>query len=287
MTKSSILSVIAAVTMLPVAVAQEPAPTPAVPEGVMMTTRAFVNGKEVTPAEAEEVMKSMRAQIRSRLLGEIPADAAAPEPERPQADTAPELTPLPPALGAPQPAPEPAPEPAVTPAPAPAVAPPPAEPTAVPAARIEPAEGGVRLIVNGREVKPHTVKVLRVPAPGPRPAGQARPACQARSAAAAKTTCPQCGKVRPVVRPAVGAVPPCGKARLDDNPAYGTTPPCVRRHGQTMNPVVHMREARPAVDLRKGPQPVSSPQAVRVIINGVETVMPVLPEGVNITIKSL
>ena len=69
MTKSTILSVIAAVTMLPAAVAQEPAPAPTVPEGVMVTTRAFINGKEVPPAKAAEMMNSMRAQFRRQLLG--------------------------------------------------------------------------------------------------------------------------------------------------------------------------------------------------------------------------
>lgn len=315
MTKSTILSVIAAVTMLPAAVAQEPAPAPTVPEGVMVTTRAFINGKEVPPAKAAEVMNSMRARFLSHLQGEEPTAEAVPTPELPPPGAAPELTPPPPGLEPPpaQPAPaaEPAPAPeaepsapsAAEPAPAPEVQPAPApaaEPVAVPAEKVQPVCAKLRLIVNGKEVKPDVVKVVPVPAPGPQPTcrpqpvRRAHPACHAApvnaahpAAAADKPTCPRCGKVRRVVRPAAGDMPPCGKARPFDIPAYGTTPPCVRRHGQTMNPAVRMHVVRPAIEVRKAAQPVTSPQAVRVIINGVETVVPLKPEGVNITIKPL
>lgn len=317
MTKSTILSVIAAVTMLPAAVAQEPAPAPTVPEGVMVTTRAFINGKEVPPAKAAEMMNSMRAQFRRQLLGEEPTAEAVPAPELPPPGAAPELTPPPPGLEPPpaqptpaaEPAPAPAPvaespaPPAAEPAPAPEVQPAPApaaEPVAVKAEVIKPACGKVRLIVNGKEVRPDVVRVVPAPVPGQKPicrpqpvrkahpARHAAPASAAQPAAAAdKPICPRCGKVRRVVRPAAGDMPPCGKARPFDAPAYGTTPPCVRRHGQTMNPSVRMHTVRPAIDIRKAPQPATSPQAVRVIINGVETIVPLKPEGVDITIKPL
>ncbi len=335
MKKSTILSVMATVAMLPIVAAQEPAPS--VPEGVVVTTRAFINGKEVPPAEAEKLMKEMRASMRFGFApgkaepaapAPEPAPAPAPEPApapAPAPEPAPAPAPEPAPAPAPAPAPEaapccpnpdctcgpapkpceckpgavcgpkhaPAPEPAVEevpvaeqkplqePIPAPAVAPAPA-PAPAPAAEPAPAvkvvkggEGTVRVIVNGKEIKPVVTRVV--------PDTKLRPA---------KPVCPSCGKKVPR-RPMPGDMPPCGKARPFDTPAYGTTPPCVRMHGKTMNPTVRMHGVRrgcpgaPVHVRRSAVRPGESPQAVRVIINGVETIVPVVPEGVNITIKPL
>ena len=301
----------ATVAMLPAVVAQEP--TPSVPEGVMVTTRAFINGKEVSPAEAEKLMKEMRASMR---FGFAPGKA---EPATPAPEPAPAPAPEPAPAPAPAPAPEaapccpnpdctcgpapkpceckpgavcgpkhaPAPEPAVEeapvaeqpplqePIPAPAVAPEPEPPAPVAKPTVDLVKGGegtVRVIVNGKEIKPVVTRVV--------PATKLRPA---------KPVCPSCGKTTPR-RPMPGDMPPCGKARPFDAPAYGTTPPCVRMHGKTMNPTVKMhgvRRAAPVHVRRAAVRPGESPQAVRVIINGVETIVPVVPEGVNITIKPL
>ena len=165
----------------------------------------------------------------------------------------------------PGPVPAPAPEP-----PAPAAEPAPVAPT-VDLVKVEP--GVVRLIVNGKEIKPVATRVV--------PATKLHPA---------KPACPSCGKTAPVSHPMPGDMPPCGKARPFDTPAYGTTPPCVRSYGKTMNPTVRMHGVRRAgADMPqvRRVQPAASPQAVRVIINGVETIVPVVSEGVNITIKPL
>lgn len=347
MKKSTILSVMATVAMLPVVVAQEPAPS--VPEGVMVTTRAFINGKEVPPAEFEKMMKEMRARMMfgyapGKVAPELPPVPPAPAPEpapEPAPVAAPEAAPCcpnpdctcgpapkpceckPGAVCAPKTATEPTPEPppAPEPEPAPAVAPeaapccpnpdctcgpapkpceckpgavcgakvaaePAAEPAPEPAAEpapapepavevVKPAAGTVRVIVNGREIKPVLTRVV--------PATKLHPA---------KPACPSCGKKVPR-RPMPGDMPPCGKARPFDTPAYGTTPPCVRTHGKIMPPSVRMQGVRRGcpgapIHVRRGAvRPGTSPQAVRVIINGVETIVPVVPEGVNITIKPL
>lgn len=311
MKKSTILSVMATVAMLPIVAAQEPAPS--VPEGVVVTTRAFINGKEVAPAEAEKLMKEMRASMRFGFApGKAEPAAPAPEPApAPAPAPAPEAAPCcpnPDCTCGPAPKPceckpgavcgpkhAPAPEPAVEevpvaeqkplqePIPAPAVAPAP-EPAPAPTPAAEPApavkvvkggEGTVSVIVNGKEIKPVVTRVV--------PATKLRPA---------KPVCPSCGKKVPR-RPMPGDMPPCGKARPFDTPAYGTTPPCVRTHGKIMPPSVRMQGVRRGcpgapVHVRRGAvRPGESPQAVRVIINGVETIVPGVPEGVNITIKPL
>lgn len=299
MKKSTILSVMATVAMLPIVAAQEPAPS--VPEGVVVTTRAFINGKEVPPAEAQKMMKEIRARMP---FGGEPAKGTLAAPELPPVPPAPAPAPEPAPTPAPEPVPAPAPEaepccstpdctcgpapkpceckpgaecgpktaPAPTPAPAADVAPccpPPAEEVA------KPAPGTMRVIVNGKEIKPVVTRVV--------PAVKQRPA---------KPVCPSCGKKVPR-RPMPGDMPPCGKARPFDTPAYGTTPPCVRTHGKIMPPSVRMQGVRRGcpgapVHVRRGAvRPGTSPQAVRVIINGVETIVPVVPEGVNITIKPL
>lgn len=233
---------------VPAVVAQEPAPAPA-PEGVMISTRAFINGKEVSPAKAREML---RASIVRSLAGEAPASEApcCPNPDcscNPCACTpgavcaeAPEPTP------SPEPAPAPAPE--ATPAPAPEAA-----PGSVPAVRVVPA--------------------CRAPRPVP--------------------TCTKCGK--PVAPRRAGArkggqpvdMPPCGKPRAFGEPEPGAMPPCVRRHGQVMRPSVRIFRVEPPA-APSAPAPVAeSPKAVRVIINGVEAIVPITPEGVNITIKPL
>lgn len=62
-------------------------------------------------------------------------------------------------------------------------------------------------------------------------------------------------------------------------------PPCAKRHGQVVRPAVQVRRIQRATPMT--PPAVESPKAVRVIINGVEAIVPVKPEGVNITIKPL
>ncbi len=248
----------AAVAMFSVAAAQEPAPQPTTPEGVVVTTRAFINGKEVPPAEFNEEIKKMRQSFAKAVL--------------PHFGTAPELHPLPPesvpAAGPTEIAPAPAAEPEV---------------------KAEPRDGGVRVYVNGKEVQPHVMKVEAAPVPGAKPYYHARPVRKARPAAmAGKVMCSHCGKVRRERGVVSGPVLPRGEARPFDMPIHDSTPPCMRRHGRTMYPAVDMNEGRrPSVDLRKVQAPATSPQAVRVIINGVETVVPIKPEGVNITIKPL
>ncbi len=247
----------AAVAMFSVAAAQEPAPLPTVPEGVVVTTRAFINGKEVPPAEFNEEIKKVRQSFNKAVQEHFGA--------------APEL--------------HPAPSAAVPVAEPTQVSPPPA---AEPEGKAEARESGLRVYVNGKEVQPKMMKLEPVPVPEPQPHYQARPVRKARPAATAgKVTCSHCGKVRRERRGA-GPVIPRGEARPFDMPIHDATPPCMRRHGRTMYPAVDMNEGRrPSVDLRKVQAPATSPQAVRVIINGVETVVPIKPEGVNITIKPL
>ena len=281
MTRTSILSVIAAVALSPVVVAQAPAP-PLVPDGVTVTTRAFINGKEVSPEEAQKLMKS----VIVRTLGgdTAPSAPAAPEPPKPAKPCCPNpdctCGPAPKpcecrpgAVCGPQNAPAPTGQPAVAPAPTKDVAVPP----------------------------PPGVKIIRLcPA---RPADCAGSACTAKTAGKTKPVactrvalpkapaCPKCGKPRVapprpgVVRPAPGDMPPCGKARPFDKPDVGLMPPCAKRHGQVVRPAVQVRRIQRATPMT--PPAVESPKAVRVIINGVEAIVPVKPEGVNITIKPL
>lgn len=276
--------------MLPIVAAQEPAPP--VPEGVMVTTRAFINGKEVPPAEAQKMMKEIRARMPfgiEPVKGTLVAPELPPVPPAPEPASAPEPVPAPTPAPAPDAAPEAAPccpNPDCTCGPAPKpceckpgavcgakVAP---EPAPAPAEEVaQPGPGTVRVTVNGKEIKPVVTRVV--------PAVKQRPA---------KPACPSCGKKVPR-RPMPGDMPPCGKARPFDTPAYGTPPPCVRTHGRIMPPTVKMQGVRRGcpgapVHVRRGAvRPGTSPQAVRVIINGVETIVPVVPEGVNITIKPL
>ena len=281
MTRTSILSVIAAVALSPVVVAQAPAP-PLVPDGVTVTTRAFINGKEVSPEEAQKLMKS----VIVRTLGgdAAPSAPAAPEPPKPARPCCPNpdctcgpapkpCECRPDAVCGPQNAPAPTGQPEVAPAPTKDVAVPP----------------------------PPGVKIIRLcPA---RPADCAGSACTAKTAGKTKPVactrvalpkapaCPKCGKPRVapprpgVVRPAPGDMPPCGKARPFDKPDVGLMPPCAKRHGQVVRPAVQVRRIQCATPMT--PPAAESPKAVRVIINGVEAIVPVKPEGVNITIKPL
>ena len=281
MTRTSILSVIAAVALSPVVVAQAPAP-PLVPDGVTVTTRAFINGKEVSPEEAQKLMKS----VIVRTLGgdAAPSAPAAPEPPKPARPCCPNpdctcgpapkpCECKPDAVCGPQNAPAPTGQPEVAPAPTKDVAVPP----------------------------PPGVKIIRLcPA---RPADCAGSACTAKTAGKTKPVactrvalpkapaCPKCGKPRVapprpgVVRPAPGDMPPCGKARPFDKPDVGLMPPCAKRHGQVVRPAVQVRRIQCATPMT--PPAAESPKAVRVIINGVEAIVPVKPEGVNITIKPL
>lgn len=281
MTRTSILSVIAAVALSPVVVAQAPAP-PLVPDGVTVTTRAFINGKEVSPEEAQKLMKS----VIVRTLGgdAAPSAPAAPEPPKPARPCCPNpdctcgpapkpCECRPDAVCGPQNAPAPTGQPEVAPAPTKDVAVPP----------------------------PPGVKIIRLcPA---RPADCAGAACTAKTAGKTKPVactrvalpkapaCPKCGKPRVapprpgVVRPAPGDMPPCGKARPFDKPDVGLMPPCAKRHGQVVRPAVQVCRIQRATPMT--PPAAESPKAVRVIINGVEAIVPVKPEGVNITIKPL
>ena len=313
---------------LPAVVAQEPAPAP---EGVMISTRAFINGKEVAP---EEVQKFFKARIVHALSGENPAPEAAPAPEAPA--PAPEAAPAaapccpnpdctcgpapkpceckPGSVCGPKSAPEPSPAPEVpAPAPAPApdaapccpnpdctcgpapkpceckpgavcgpkTAPAPAgdkptcdKPTCDKPACTKPATPGVmRVFINGKEVKPAAVPAVRV-----------KPACKAPAPGCTK--CGKPAKVRPAKAPRPAVVPPCGRTGFIGEPAPDAAPTIIRRHGQGIKPAVRVRRIeRPAAP---APAPAAeSPKAVRVIINGVEAVVPVVPEGVNITIKPL
>ncbi len=318
---------------LPAVVAQEPAPAP---EGVMISTRAFINGKEVAP---EEVQKLIKARIVRALAGEAPKDAApcCPNPDctcgpapkpcecKPGAVCGPKTAPEPPAAPAAEPAPAPAPEPAPAPAPAPAPdaapccpnpdctcgpAPKPCEckPGAVCGPKTAPAPAGdkptcdkpkcakpacgkpactkpatpgvMRVFINGKEVKPAAVPAVRVKPGCKAPA----PGCKAPA-----PICTKCGKpakVRPAKAPRPVVVPPCGRTTFIGEPAPDAAPTIIRRHGQVIKPAVRVRRIeRPAAP---APAPAAeSPKAVRVIINGVEAVVPVKPEGVNITIKPL
>ena len=327
MTRTSILSVIAAVALSPVVVAQAPAP-PLVPDGVTVTTRAFINGKEVSPEEAQKLMKS----VIVRTLGgdAAPSAPAAPEPPKParpccpnpdctcgpapkpceckpDAVCGPQNAPAPSAPAAPEP-PKPAkpccPNPDCTCGPAPK----PCEcrPDAVCGPQNAPAPTGQP------EVAPAPTKDVAVPPPPgvkiirlcpARPADCAGSACTAKTAGKTKPVactrvalpkapaCPKCGKPRVapprpgVVRPAPGDMPPCGKARPFDKPDVGLMPPCAKRHGQVVRPAVQVRRIQCATPMT--PPAAESPKAVRVIINGVEAIVPVKPEGVNITIKPL
>ncbi len=234
-----------------------PAPEPPAPvakptvdlvKGAPGTVRLIVNGKEIKP-------------VVTRV---VPAPKAAPCCPNPDCTCGPAPKPCeckPGAVCGPKNAP------VVVPAPEPPA--PVAKPTVD---LVKGAPGTVRLIVNGKEVKPVVTRVV--------PATKLRPA---------QPGCPSCGKMVPR-RPMPGDMPPCGKARPFDAPAYGTTPPCVRMHGKTMNPTVRMHGVRRTgadVKMRRPDKTATSPQAVRVIINGVETIVPVVSEGVNITIKPL
>ena len=258
MTRTSILSVIAAVAFAPAVVAQAPAP---LPEGVTVTTRAFINGKEVTPEEAQKLMQGVIVRTLGREVA--PAVAPAPEPPKPaepccsnpDCTCGPAPKPCeckPGAVCGPQNTPAPTPKPAPTAAPAPAG--------------------------DADTTLPPGVKIIRLrPA---RPAEAAKPAEPAKSAA---PTCPKCGKSRLAPSRSAGE-PPCGKALPFDKPEMTPLPPCTKLHGKVVRPAVQVRRIeRPAPPSSA----VESPKAVKVIINGVEAIVPVKPEGVNITIKPL
>lgn len=261
MKSTTIFNLMATAAMLPIAVAQEPAPAP-LPEGVMVTTRAFVNGKEIAPEELKKMVKSVI--VRKLSDGSVdlvksgscsnPDCTCGPAPKpcecKPGAMCGPKFAPTPAA------APVPPPAPAATPA---------------PETKPDAPTGTMRVFLNGQEVKP-TVAV---------PAAVIKPAVKVGG-----PTCSRCGKTRVAPRPVPGDMPPCGKARPFGKPMNGTVPPCAHRHAQVIKPA--------AVEIRRAERPAAvpapkaeSPKAVKVIINGVEAIVPVVPEGVNITIKPL
>lgn len=130
------------------------------------------------------------------------------------------------------------------------------------------------------------------PTPSPAPVPTIAPAPAPERSGCGKATRPgvKVKRVRKVVRLMPGDMPPCGKARPFGAPVDGTVPPCVRRHGRVMSsaPAFSVPEAcRPIVYPAHPSAPAASPQAVKVIINGVETVIPLIDGGVNITIKPL
>lgn len=269
MKRETILSAIAAVAMVPVVEAQAPELTP-LPEGVILTSSVRVEegmGELPVPGVMAQVDPSgeLTASVAPGCPNPActcgsdcsctPGNVCSSTPPAPAPSVTVVQTPVSPAP-APAPAPEVAPAPAV--APAPEVSPAPA-PAAAPA--------------------PVPAPVV-APAPG-------RPGCckGARSGKKMK-------RVRKVVRLMPGDMPPCGKPRPFGAPVPGTVPPCVRRHGKVMPaapaPTVAMPEGSCTI-VYPAPTsaPAASPQAVRVIINGVETLIPLVDGGVNITIKPL
>lgn len=276
--------------MLPSAMAQNPAPQPPrVPGGVMVTTRAFINGKEVDPSDFRVELQSQLDKLHRNAAkmqpkaAPTPAPVVAPEPP-PAPAPAPVVAPEPPA---PAPAPAAAPEPPPAPvAPEPAPAPKPEAPkpccdnpdcTCGPAPKPCECKPGATC---GPKTAPKPAPATPAAAPAARPVKIVRiPVGKqaSRPIHRGKPICSKCGKPRITPRP--GDMPPCGKARPFGTPAHGTTPPCAHRHGKVV---------RPAVAPAPKPAPAAkAPQTIRVIINGVEAIVPLRPEGVNITIKPL
>ena len=224
------LSALAAMALLPALAAQEPAPTlTPLPQGVMVTTRAFINGRELPAEEATKLIRNV--QVRTTCGNPDCTCGPAPKPCecKPGATCGPKKAPVPP----------PAPVPAAgrTDVPAPATV-------------ATPTPGGIAISIPATRIRPAMPK----PGPSPQP----------------------------------GDMPPCGKARPFDAPMHGTTPPCAHRHGKVMRPgAIDIRKVEPATPTPPTTPATESPKAVRVIINGVEAIVPVVPEGVNITIKPL
>lgn len=134
-----------------------------------------------------------------------------------------------------------------------------------------PARPTMKLIVNGKELSPVAVSHRGKPC-------SKRPVKKVRRADV-------CTHAEP---PMPGDMAPCGKARPFGMPVQGALPPCAHRHGR----MVVSSQAAPARPMAAPTAvhpcaPKSAPQAVRVIINGVETIIPLIDEGVNITIKPL
>ncbi|MBQ2380419.1 MAG: hypothetical protein II295_08540 [Akkermansia sp.] len=238
----TILTAMATMALLPTVAAQEPAPalTP-LPQGVMVSTRAFINGRELPPEEAAKLIRTV--QVRTTCSNPDCTCGPAPKPCecKPGATCGPKTATTPP--------PAPVPPAGRTDAPAPTVV---ATPTA----------GGVAISIPATKIRP----AIKKPTPA---------------------TCPNCHKPRRAT-PQPGDMPPCGKARPFGTPMHGTTPPCAHRHGKIVRPArIDIRKVEPKPTAPAPAPAAESPKAVKVIINGVEAIVPVVPEGVNITIKPL
>lgn len=134
-----------------------------------------------------------------------------------------------------------------------------------------PARPTVKLIVNGKEMSPVA------------PPHRGKPCCKQP---VKKVPC--AGGCAHAESPMPGYMAPCGKARPFGMPVQEALPPCAHRHGRVIvgGRVAPARPVAAPTTVHSCP-PKSAPQAVRVIINGVETIIPLIDEGVNITIKPL
>lgn len=106
-------------------------------------------------------------------------------------------------------------------------------------------------------------------------------------------TCPNCAAPKKEApRPRVQhrrhhhAAAPSNRPRYYGQPGVEAMPPCAKRHGRVIRQVSVYQPAA-AKPAPTQPENAPEPKAVKVIINGVEAIVPWGPDGLNFTVKPL